>query len=472
MIQRIVIVAALSILWVLLWGLDIAHPWVIQPLPLHIARAVCALVLLLAGITVVLRRPSKAAWGFFAFSLFGVGAPAPAYAFALPAAASAGALVFALYLMCEEVAVWRRTVEIVAYGLAATGVAVGAWSTLSAFSGGFWLQWFVSISWIVQACAAVVAPLVLLETCVRSNGETRERLRWVLAGFILNACVVPFILAADQGTLVVLPQWLIVVLSAADAIVIASTVPYALLKQPIRDVNVALSWVLTYAIFAAIAVGAVVASHVFVQMRDGAFALLGALGFLFGMVHTRVERWIERRLLRPRHRALEHLKMVIDAMPLVASRDKVDRLVIEEPVHSLALEGGTLLWCRADGTLSTRHEFGSAPPALTHQSHESALPACLQNKKETLRLNQHGWNSSALAVPLCSNGVLVAVALYALHENGTDIDRGEIAIVDALAAAAGEAYGRIEAIGLREEMRDLREEIDESDVAPNVRRLR
>jgi hypothetical protein len=454
LIQRILAVAALSIVWLLLWGIDFARPWVIQPLPLHVARAVFALVLFSAGVLVVLCRPSKATWGFFAFTLFGTGGPAIAYALALTAGSMAGALVFAVNVMTDDAPAWRRTVEAVACLAAAGAISLGVWSAVSAVFGNVWPQWLPAISLVVQICAVVAAPLILAETCLRSSGEARERLRWVLAGFTINACMLPFILTSDQAALSAGPHWLIAVLSGLDAVVVALTVSYGLLKQPIVDLSVAISWLLTYAVFAVI----VVFAFAFSRNTDLAigFALALTLGFLFGSVNARVERSIERLLLRQRHGAREHLKMVIDAMPLVVSQDKVDRLTIEEPVHSLELEGGTLLWYRADGTLVPRHEFGRAPPAFTAGSHENALAACLQNERHALRLNQHGWDTSALAVPVFSNGTLIAIALYGSRRNGTDLDVEEIAIFETLASAAGTAYGRIHATALRAEVLDLR----------------
>jgi hypothetical protein len=53
------------------------------------------------------------------------------------------------------------------------------------------------------------------------------------------------------------------------------------------------------------------------------------------------------------------------------------------------------------------------------------------------------------------------VALYGLHRNGTDLDAEEIAYFDELATAAGYTYDRLEARTLREEVRQLQEEVSE-----------
>lgn len=459
MILRIVIVAVLSIAAILLWCFDILRPWVIQPFPVHIARAIFSIALLAAGGAVVVRRPSKAAWGFFAFSLFGAGAPTLAYALALPTAALAGAVVFALYaLRPDDEPGWRRTAEVIVYVAAALALVLGVWSTAWAVTGGVWLRWFASASLGAQILAALAAPLILADSCAGSSAEDRERLRWLLTALTINACLLPLVFAADQEALTLLPHWLTAVLAAVDAAILAYAVPYALLKEPIVDVNAAISRAIAFAVLLAAAAAA------FAVLRN-APAAIGipvalAVGALLAGAYPRVRRTFDGSLLRERRRALTHLEMVTSGMPHLTSRDKVDRVTIEEPVHSLELEGGTLLWSRADGTLVSRHEFGAAPPAFTAE-HENALAACLQSERRALRLNQHGWSTSTVAVPVFSHGALIAVALYGLHENGTDFGREEIGALEALAAAAGEAYDRIDVDAMRAQMRDLREELDE-----------
>jgi hypothetical protein len=332
------------------------------------------------------------------------------------------------------------------------------WSTASTFTGTAWPQWFVSGSLAVQILAVLAVPLILVDSYAASVGEKRERLRWMLTAFAFDACALPVVLAADQGMLARAPHWLVAVVAGVDALVLACAVPYAVLKQPIVDVNVAISRAIAFS--AALAAGA--AAFVLLRHSPTAIGIPAALaaGVLLTLAYPRVQRRLERALLRERGSALAHLQIVINGMPHLNSRDKIDRVAIEEPVHSLELVGGTLLWLRPDGTLVSRHEFGAAPPAFTAE-HENALAACLQTEKRALRLNQHGWNTSTIAVPLFSHGRLFAVALYGLHENGTDFDAEEVRTLEALAAAAGEAYDRIDVDALRAQMRDLREELDE-----------
>jgi hypothetical protein len=189
-------------------------------------------------------------------------------------------------------------------------------------------------------------------------------------------------------------------------------------------------------------------------MADIGLALV--LGFFFNGMHFRVDRFVDRVLFRQRHAAEEHLRTVIRALPFTISEQQVDRLLAEEPVRSFALSGTVLFACLEGGAFELRHRFGISPPLFALSSPEEALPVYLQGEKRALRLNKHGWNVPAIAIPVFSHGDLAAIAIYGLHENGTDIDSEETALFEDLAAAAGNAYDRLEAQRLREEVRELR----------------
>jgi hypothetical protein len=252
-------------------------------------------------------------------------------------------------------------------------------------------------------------------------------------------------------------------LACFDTFTLAFTVLYAVLKHHIIDINVAISRALVYTILSAIMVGAFALIDLFFSralsarsaglMADIALALV--LGFFFNGLHFRVDRFVDRVLFRQRHTAEEHLRTVIRALPFTISEQQVDRLLVEEPVRSFALSGAVLFTCLDGGAFELRHRFGISP-LFAVSSREDALPVYLQGEKRALRLNKHGWNVPAIAIPVFSHGELAAITIYGLHENGTDLDSEEIALFEDLAAAAGNAYDRLEAQRLREEVRELR----------------
>ncbi len=444
-------------------------------------RMVFALILLAAGIALVLLRPSRATWGFFVFSAFNPSATIntviwygpPVYQIAMTVGSSTafsmasqlGALIFALYLLVKPpIARWRRITEALGYAVALSIAALATWEIVGAVYYGTPLGAAANVVSVLEIAMTIVPPLLLLITYASSDASARERIRWVIFAFTVNAFVFGVMYFTSEVATVTIPYWLWGTLGGIDAFTVAFTVLYAVLKHHIIDINVAISRAVVYTVLSAIAVGAFALVDLFFTravsaknaglMADIGLALV--LGFFFNSMHARVDRLVDRVLFRNRHRAEEHLRTVIRAMPFTISDAQVDRLVVEEPVRSFALSGAVLFASDDNGTFELRHYFGVSPPRFSLTSREDALPLYLQGERCALRLNSHGWNVPAIAVPIFSHGDLTAICVYGLHENGTDLDNEESAMFEDLAAAAGNAYDRLEAKRLREEVREMR----------------
>ena len=444
-------------------------------------RIIFEVVLLIAGIALLLLRPSKATWGFFVFSGFSV-APInsiiwygpPAYQLAMtilvspiyPLISQLGAIIFALYLLIKPpIATWRRIAEACVYIIGVVVAALIAWQVISSVYYARPISAFNDFAFVLEIAAAFTTPLFLMATYVSSGPATRERLRWVIFAFVVNAFVVSTIFITSQSILPIsLPYWLWATLSGIDTFVVAFTVLYAVLKHHIVDINVAISRAVVYTILSAIAVGAFTLVDLFFTravstknaglMADVALAIV--LGFFLNSMHARVDRFVDWLLFRHRHKAEEHLRTVVRAMPFTVSEAQVDRLIVEEPVRSFALSGAVLFACDEGSAFELRHYFGVSQPPVSLTSREDALPVYLQGERRAIRLNSHGWNVAAIAVPVFSHGDLTAICIYGLHQNGTDLDNEEIALFEELTTAAGNAYDRLEAKRLRDEVRELR----------------
>lgn len=443
-------------------------------------RGFFELVLLCAGIALVLLRPSKATWGFFVFSLSGAGAPInetvwlgpPAYQIAMtifsfivfPFLSGLGAVIFALYLLHEVPPErWRRAGELITYSAGIAVVALGSWTTVAAILSGTSFAPVDAVLIALEISTAVAVPMLLLVTYSTSDAAARERLRWVLFGFTVNALIECFLFFTSQEvTYVAVPYWFYAVLSGIDTVVVGSTVMYAVLKHHIIDINVAISRALVYTILSAMAVGAFALVDLFFSralsvrsaglMADIGLALV--LGFFFNTAHARVDRFVDQLLFKNRHLAEKHLHTVIRGMPFALSEEQVDTMICDEPRRSFALQGAALLGCADNGDFIARYSAGiSTGVSLVRRG--DPLPTYLQGERCALRLNEHGSDAQALAVPVFSHGDLAAIAFYGLHLNGTDFDAEEIALFEELAVAAGNAYDRLEAKRLRERVREL-----------------
>lgn len=443
-------------------------------------RAFFQLILLLSGIALVLLRPSKATWGFFVFSMFGPGGPVneifwwgpPAYqiavtitnSIAIPIVSLIGGLIFALYLLHHEpLPRWRRIVEWSAYTIAALTIALGAWRTVASVFGGVWTgaidYWIVTLETVLT----LAVPLILLVTYSVSSPAIRERLRWVVFGFAVNAIVLTFLNAASQEvTFIATPYWLYAALSGLDTVVVGSTVMYAVLKHHVVDINVAISRALVYTILSAILVGIftlvdVVFTRALSARNAGLMLDIGlalVLGMFFNTLHHRVDRFVDQLLFKSRHLAEKHLHTVIRSMPFAISEEQVDRMLVDEPHRSFALQAAAVLGCDESGDFTLRYATG-LPMGMSVIHRGDPLPTYLQGERCALRLNEHGSNVQALAIPVFSHGDLDAIALYGLHVNGTDFDAEEIALFEQVAIAAGNAYDRLEAKRLRDRVREL-----------------
>jgi hypothetical protein len=445
-------------------------------------RMVFVLILLAAGIALVMLRPSKATWGFFIFVALNAGAPVnaiiwlgpPAYQIAMGTWATIGwslfsqlgAFIFALYLLVTPpIARWRRIAEITAYAITVATTGLSAWSVLSWTYRGVPLAAVNRITLGLEILAALAPPLLLAVTYASSSAATRERIRWVIFAFIVNAFVFMVVFVTGQGiTNLTIPYWLWSALAGIDTVILATTVLYAVLKHHILDINVAISRALVYTILSAIIVGAFALVDVFFNRTVSArsagliadIALALVLGFFFNSLHYRIDRFVDAVLFRQRHAAEEHLRTVIRGMPFTVSETQVDRLVVEEPLRSFFLTSAALFGCTDTGQFELRHAIGTSLAGLVIASREDALPVYLQGERCALRLNKHGWDVAGIAIPIFSHGDLTAIAVYGLHQNGTDLDSEEIEMFEHIGAAAGNAYDRLEAQRLREEVRELR----------------
>lgn len=463
----------------------VSQPETRRDIATALPRMFFELILLGAGIALLLLRPSKATWGFFLYVAFSPGAPVNVITWLGPqtyqvvmtdiattlfAIASLGAVIFALYLLVKPpFARWRRVAEAAAYVIVFATIALLTWMNVAFIYYGVWSDALNVLTFVLEMLLTAAPPLLLLLTYASSGAAVRERLRWVILGFAVTALSYGVLLFSAQSiSPVAMPYWIWAAICGVNSFVLSTTVLYAVLKHHVLDINVAISRALVYTILSAIVVGAFALVDLFFSrelsgrnaglVADIALALV--LGFSFNSLHARVDRFVDRVVFRARHAAEEHLRTLVRSMPFALSEEQVDGLLVAEPVRSFGLSGAALFG-RDGETFTLRRRFGPSPPPFDITSAEDSLPLYLQGERHALRMDTHGFDVAAIAIPVFSHSDLTAIALYGLHENGTDLDAGEIELFEDLAAAAGSAYDRLEAKSLRDEVRGLRDEVRE-----------
>ncbi len=436
----------------------------IPNLPVIVLRQLSALLFLILGAFLVLKRPNKATWAFFLFSLNG-GGPVndfylmgPSWWFPLGylwtniitwAPAFFGAI-FALHLLHDgPLPAWRRRLELIIYALMVGTVAASCvQSVLFLYFGINWGQGLFIVG-VLAMLAYVSIPAILFATYAESDVATRERLRWVIWAFSIGAVANIADLLGSQGNLGVYRTTYLEhsLLTLTWTLLPAVAVLYTILKHRIIDVNVAISRAMVYAVISALVVGIFALvdlffSHALSSARIGLMADMGlalVLGFSFNAFHARVDRFMDWLFFRARHRAEEHIAAVASAIPYARTEEHVNRVLIDGPVRAFGLAGG-LLW-----------RGGEAPT-----DDVESLVAILKAQRKPWRLSEQ---QMALAVPVFSDAELEAIAFYGPHKNGTDLDSDELALIDRAANAAGSAYAHFKAAALRERVAELEAEL-------------
>ncbi|HEX5275161.1 MAG TPA: hypothetical protein VFW34_07785 [Candidatus Rubrimentiphilum sp.] len=451
----------------------------IPNVPVIVMRQLAALLMLILGAFLVLKRPNIATWAFFIFALNG-GGPVndfyllgPVWWFPIGDLWSGlltwvppffGA-VFALHLLHDgPLPAWRRRVELAIYAVMIAAVGCGAAEVaLFVYLGIDWGEGtFISTGLTLLAYLSI--PAILVATYAESKPSTRERLRWVIWAFSITALAALFDFLGSQGNLGLYNTTYLEhsLLTLAYTLVPAVAVLYTVLKHRVIDVNVAISRAVVYAVLSTIIVGIFTLVDMFFSSalsasRAGLFAdmaLALVLGFSFNAMHARVDRFMDWLIFRARHRAEEHVATVASAIPYARTAEHVNRLLIDEPVRAFALADGVLMRVQDEGTLEFVHAARGRPGEVAGEDAESLI-AILRAQRKPYRLTEHHM---ALAVPVFSEMELEAVAFYGTHTNGTDVDGEEIALIERAAVAAGAAYAKFHAAALRERVAELEEE--------------
>ncbi|HET7814757.1 MAG TPA: hypothetical protein VFL13_10335 [Candidatus Baltobacteraceae bacterium] len=424
----------------------------------------------------VLRRPNPATWGLFFVMLAGCSptndtyllGPVPWRVFAwnvfwfFNAAVTFGALFFALHLLHPgPLPLWRRRLETAAIVLSAAAFAnalVLANSTLFANSPNV-------VSWIIYAISAplpfYLAPAVIVATYFESTPQVRQRLRWIIAGFLFAALCDTADTLGSQGNLGVYQTTYVQhsLLVVGEYAGIMLPVAYAILKHHIIDVNVAISRATVYTALSVFIVGTfalvdMLFSHLLAENRAGLIAdvvLALFLGFTFNSIHHHVDDFVDRLLFRKKHQAEAYVAGLAPAMAYAHTPSHVCSLLLDEPKTAFGLSGAALLDCR-DGCPERIDVFASY----------------LEGRRGSIRLASTAWNitefldgtwTPTLAIPLYSHSTVTGIAVYGLHRDMTDIDAEEAALLERAVEAAGSAFDRLEADAMRVEIAQLRSQL-------------
>jgi hypothetical protein len=449
---------------------------------LVVARDALAFLWLISAASLLLLRPSRATWAFFALSLYGwspnnvVTMVGPAWLQVIATAFEniweicipfAGP-VFALYLLQPDVMpLWRRNALRVVSALIASAVVFEITSMcllLAGYAPIVYAHYTIANGLVL--IATILTPAFLLATYYNTDRVTRSRLRWVLLGFgVGSAALIAALWFVGYSYI------LYSVGQAVYVFAITLSTGYAVLRHRIIDINVVVSRAVVYTLLSAFVVGLFALVDLFFSrtlseskaglMADVALALV--LGFFLNSMHRQVDRFVDGILFRKRHIAERHIALVAESLRHTAHADRIDRMLIDEPVRSFDLVFGVLAR-RRGSALRVVYAYDKAVTEGTLLGNTEDLLSYLAAHRRALPLRYHYWHAPELrvsdvepsiAVPIFSHDDLDAVVFFAPHRNGTELDGEEIALIDRVAEAAGTAYDRLEAAAMREKIERL-----------------
>lgn len=439
-------------------------------------RFVVQCIVTLLATLLVLRRPNAATWGLFFVMLAGCSptndtymlGPMPWRVFAwnvfwiVNAALPCGSLFFAVHLLHPgPLPLWRRRLEAVLIVISAAAfVNALLLANFTLFAGSPHV-----LNWIAYAISGplpyYLAPAIMIATYFESMPQVRQRLRWIMSGFLIAALATTADTLGSQGNLGVYQTTYVQhsLLVVSEYIGIMVPVTYAILKHHIIDVNVAISRATVYTALSIFVVGSfalvdLIFSRVLTENRAGLIAdvvLALILGFTFNSVHHHVDGFVDRMLFRRKHLAETYVAGLAPAMAFARNPAHVCSLLLDEPRRAFDLSGARLLDCR-EGCPERLDVFASY---LEGRHGSIRLAATVWNITEFLE----GTWTPTLAVPLYSHSTVTGIAVYGLHNDLTDVDNEEAALLERVVEAAGSAFDRLEADAMRVEIAELRSQL-------------
>ena len=321
-----------------------------------------------------------------------------------------------------------------------------------------------------------VAIVALLVGFAGLDASQKQRLRWVVAGFMLYfATVVYQQIAAFLPSQGWPPAWTNAGWSAdvlnGFVIFIPITVAYAVLKHHVLDINFVIGRGLVYGIVTSIAVAAFavvewVLGSVMAQTKlaaAGEVMAAIAIGFWLNGLHRQVDRFVDATIFRRRHLAERRLGQVAAGLPHAKSEAAVTSLIVREPVDALGLRSAAFFRRRDASGFHCDLAAGLPAAESAAIADDDALAVHLHGAQGPVYLHDIQWrppfhvdpqNAPVIAFPIFVRHELQAIVLYGGHETGEAIDPDEVRVLESLCVGAAAALDHLEAVELRRRLEE------------------
>lgn len=422
-----------------------------------VLRLVAYAAFILCAVVLVLGRPGRATWTFFAYAVIA----APNFAaeqnlsildpsiFAVVWGAS-------MITICVQFALLLQFAVLVPNDLPSPGwrtfayrVAVGATILMTLFAVARMVTWWAISPGLIQALSSGIAVLVLVVLAARLvSMEREERGRFGWAAFAIGwAVAIDFL---RQGTVL---GGTAGGLLALTTVLTPITLMYAILKRHVIDISFAISRTVVYGIVTTlviVVIGAIDwATSTYLHEARFALALdaLVTIGIAFALnkVHRQVEAVVDFLLFRKKYEAELFLRRLGRTLMSATHEETVDRALVRDPYQRLHLTMAALFRKTDSRFVLTAAADSENAAAAFDCDHDLVRFLSVEKARMNLTdLTENPFGRACVAVPIHQGPEMTGFAVYGIHRDGTALDPDELDTLDHLCDAAAQAYTYIE----------------------------
>lgn len=408
---------------------------------------------LVLGAALVLARPGRVTWAFYAYML-GVGTfgtsdyynslPAPLWImlvvpeYVVGGAVPASYALFWLLFPAGVIKGWRRA----ALSVVVVGFCVGIgiqlaelFSSLFSFDTSTLEQvWFVyNLLW------GTLGVSFLAATYLASRGFDRRLFGWLL---VVDGGIFAAELALITFQLVHPPPPRIFGYIFLLGLLLPLVIAYGIVRYQMFDVEYVLSRTIVYSVVVVIAAGLFIgvdiafASYFYASKAEVAIDIALALGVGFALrsFYGRAIDDVDRLLFLRRYDSRMRLKRTFDAITHADSQSDLEVILTSQAAAALGLASAEFFKKFADGGYLREIGFGWASESLWNLLPDDKLVRMLGMRSKSIDLRSIGWSRTdesaphapMLAIPMYSGDAVIGVTLYGDRVDGISLSPDDV----------------------------------------------